>query len=44
MLRQHQFNKVELVSITTPENSADEHERMLTSAEAVLKKLDLPYR
>ena len=44
MLRQHQFNKVELVSITTPEASADEHERMLTSAEAVLKKLDLPYR
>ena len=44
MLRQHQFNKVELVSITTPEQSADEHERMLGSAEAVLKKLDLPYR
>ncbi|MCJ2014360.1 serine--tRNA ligase [Methylobacterium sp. J-076] len=44
MLRQHQFHKVELVSITTPEASADEHERMLTCAEAVLKKLDLPYR
>ena len=44
MLRQHQFNKVELVSITTPEQSAQEHERMLGSAEAVLKKLDLPYR
>ncbi|WP_264047682.1 serine--tRNA ligase [Methylobacterium flocculans] len=44
MLRQHQFNKVELVSITTAEQSADEHERMLGSAEAVLKKLDLPYR
>ncbi|MDP4003245.1 serine--tRNA ligase [Methylobacterium sp. NEAU K] len=44
MLRQHQFNKVELVSITTPEDSANEHERMLTCAEAVLKKLDLPYR
>ncbi|MEE7440654.1 serine--tRNA ligase [Methylobacterium oryzae] len=44
MLRQHQFSKVELVSITTPEESANEHERMLTSAEAVLKKLDLPYR
>ncbi|MDO9428150.1 MAG: serine--tRNA ligase [Methylobacterium sp.] len=44
MLRQHQFNKVELVSITTPEQSAGEHERMLGSAEAVLKKLDLPYR
>jgi seryl-tRNA synthetase len=44
MLRQHQFNKVELVSITTAEQSAHEHERMLGSAEAVLKKLDLPYR
>lgn len=44
MLRQHQFNKVELVSITAPEESANEHERMLTCAEAVLKKLDLPYR
>ncbi|MCJ2134882.1 serine--tRNA ligase [Methylobacterium sp. J-026] len=44
MLRQHQFNKVELVSITSPEDSANEHERMLTCAEAVLKKLDLPYR
>ncbi len=44
MLRQHQFSKVELVSITTPEASAEEHERMLTCAEAVLKKLDLPFR
>ncbi len=44
MLRQHQFEKVELVSITTPEKSADEHERMLACAEAVLKKLDLHYR
>ncbi|GGG25731.1 serine--tRNA ligase [Chelatococcus composti] len=44
MLRQHQFSKVELVSITTPEASADEHERMLAAAEAVLKKLDLHYR
>ncbi len=44
MLRQHQFNKVELVSITTPERSAEEHERMLACAEAVLKKLDLSYR
>ena len=44
MLRQHQFNKVEIVSITTPEESDNEHERMLTCAEAVLKKLDLPYR
>lgn len=44
MLRQHQFNKVELVSITTPETSIDEHERMLSCAEAVLKQLDLHYR
>jgi seryl-tRNA synthetase len=44
MLRQHQFNKVELVSITTPDQSANEHERMLGSAEAILKKLDLTYR
>jgi seryl-tRNA synthetase len=44
MLRQHQFDKVELVSITTPEQSRDEHERMLTSAEEVLKRLDLHYR
>ena len=44
MLRQHQFNKVELVSITAPERSAEEHERMLACAEAVLKKLDLTYR
>jgi seryl-tRNA synthetase len=44
MLRQHQFDKVELVSITTPEKSAEEHERMLTCAEEVLKRLDLHYR
>ena len=44
MLRQHQFEKVELVSITTPEKSLEEHERMLSCAEAVLKKLDLHYR
>src|SRR5205823_3061075 len=44
MIRQHQFTKVELVSITTPEESRDEHERMLACAEAVLKKLDLHYR
>ena len=44
MLRQHQFNKVELVSITTPETSVDEHERMLACAETVLQKLDLHYR
>jgi seryl-tRNA synthetase len=44
MLRQHQFTKVELVSITAPEQSKAEHERMLSCAEAVLKKLDLHYR
>jgi seryl-tRNA synthetase len=44
MLRQHQFDKVELVSITTPESSRDEHERMLVCAEEVLKRLDLHYR
>jgi seryl-tRNA synthetase len=44
MIRQHQFTKVELVSITTPEQSKDEHERMLACAEEVLKRLDLHYR
>ena len=44
MIRQHQFTKVELVSITTPEKSKEEHERMLNCAEEVLKKLDLHYR
>jgi seryl-tRNA synthetase len=44
MIRQHQFAKVELVSITTPEQSKDEHERMLSCAEEVLKRLDLHYR
>jgi seryl-tRNA synthetase len=44
MIRQHQFTKVELVSITTPEKSKDEHERMLACAEEVLKKLELHYR
>src|ERR1051326_586058 len=44
MIRQHQFTKVELVSITTPEQSMDEHERMLACAEEVLKRLDLHYR
>ncbi|AMJ60221.1 serine--tRNA ligase [Bosea sp. PAMC 26642] len=44
MLRQHQFEKVELVSITAPDKSREEHERMLVCAEAVLKKLDLHYR
>jgi seryl-tRNA synthetase len=44
MIRQHQFIKVELVSITTPETSRDEHERMLACAEEVLKRLGLHYR
>jgi seryl-tRNA synthetase len=44
MIRQHQFIKVELVSITTPEASRDEHERMLACAEEVLRQLDLHYR
>ncbi|MDX2028981.1 MAG: serine--tRNA ligase [Alphaproteobacteria bacterium] len=44
MLRQHQFYKVELVSITTPDQSEQEHDRMTACAEAVLKKLELPFR
>jgi seryl-tRNA synthetase len=44
MIRQHQFTKVELVSITTPDKSRDEHERMLACAEEVLRRLDLHYR
>ena len=44
MLRQHQFNKVEMVAITTPEASSDEHEKMLSDAEDVLKKLGIHYR
>jgi seryl-tRNA synthetase len=44
MIRQHQFYKVELVSITTPEQSEAEHERMTGCAEAVLKRLELPFR
>ena len=44
MIRQHQFTKVELVSITTPEESRDEHERMLACAEEVLRRLELHYR
>jgi seryl-tRNA synthetase len=44
MIRQHQFFKVELVSITTPEQSMEEHERMTRCAEAVLEKLGLPFR
>jgi len=44
MIRQHQFAKVELVSIITPEQSKDEHERMLSCAEAILRRLGLHYR
>ena len=44
MIRQHQFDKVELVSIAHPDKSNDEHERMTSCAEAVLKRLDLAYR
>ena len=44
MLRQHQFEKVEMVSITTPETSLAEHERMTGCAEAILQRLGLPYR
>jgi seryl-tRNA synthetase len=44
MIRQHQFTKVELVSITTPKTSLAEHDRMLFCAEEVLKRLKLPYR
>ena len=44
MIRQHQFSKVELVSIVHPDDSEDEHERMTAAAEEVLKRLDLHYR
>jgi seryl-tRNA synthetase len=44
MIRQHQFEKVELVSLATPEQSYEEHERMTRCAEVVLEKLGLPYR
>ena len=44
MIRLHQFYKVELVSVTTPQQGKDEHERMLCAAEEVLKRLNLPYR
>jgi seryl-tRNA synthetase len=44
MIRQHQFEKVELVTVCTPEQSEDEHQRMTRSAEVVLEKLGLPYR
>ena len=44
MIRVHQFNKVELVSITTPDESEEEHMRMLSAAETILQRLKLPYR
>jgi len=44
LIRQHQFNKVEMVKFTTPETSYDELEALLDNAETVLKKLDLPYQ
>ncbi len=44
MIRQHQFNKVELVSIVKPEDSEAEHERMISCAEEILKRLELPYK
>ena len=44
MIRQHQFSKVELVSITMPDEALAEHERMTACAEEVLKRLELPYR
>lgn len=44
MIRQHQFSKVELVSITTPEQAVAEHERMTRAAETILERLGLPYR
>jgi seryl-tRNA synthetase len=44
MIRQHQFQKVELVSITSPEQAIPEHERMVECAENILKKLELPFR
>ncbi len=44
LIRQHQFNKVELVKFTTPESSYDELENLLSNAEAILQRLDLPYQ
>ncbi len=44
MLRQHQFEKVEMVSVTHPDKSAEEHDRMTGCAEAILEALELPYR
>ena len=44
LIRQHQFNKVELVKLCTPQTSADEHEKLTQNAEKVLELLELPYR
>jgi len=44
LIRQHQFNKVELVKFTTPENSYEELEKLLEDAEVILKRLELPYQ
>jgi seryl-tRNA synthetase len=44
LIRQHQFNKVELVKITKPEDSEKEHEKLVADAEKILKMLKLPYR
>ena len=44
IIRQHQFDKVELVKFTTPENSEDEHQALVNDAEEILKRLNLPYR
>ena len=44
MLRQHQFEKVEMVSVTHPDKSLDEHARMTRCAEGILERLELPYR
>ncbi len=44
MLRQHQFEKVEMVSVTHPDTSLEEHDRMTRCAETILEKLELPYR
>lgn len=44
LIRVHQFNKVELVKLTTPEQSAEEHEKLTRNAESILERLELPYR
>lgn len=44
LIRQHQFNKVEMVKITHPDRSYEEHEKMVANAEEILKRLELPYR